>query len=72
MFTEQLIPGNQRLFHLVLGLQWVQMLEDVHVRQLSSHFLHAFASVGETKYSGPDTAPGGRKVPVSLVLPWSR
>lgn len=63
MFTEQLIPRNQSLFHLVLGLQWVQMLGDVHVRQLSSHFLHTFASVGETKYSGPDTAPGREEDP---------
>lgn len=46
MFTEQLIPSSQSLFHLALGLQWVQMLEDVHARQLSSHLLHTFASVG--------------------------
>lgn len=79
MFTEQLIPSNQSLFHLVLGLQSVQMLEEVHFRQFSSHFLHTFASVGERKDSGtqssdakPDTALDSRRSPVSWVLPWSR
>lgn len=48
MFTEQLIPSNRGLFHLVLGLQPVQMLGEVHVRHSSLHFLHALASVGET------------------------
>lgn len=72
MFTEQLIRGDQSLFHLVLALQRVQMLGDVHVRQLSAHFLHAFASVGETKYGGRDTAPDGRRTPVSRALPCSR
>lgn len=44
MFTEQLI-------HLVSGLQWVQMLEEVHLRQSWLHFLHTFASVGGAKFT---------------------
>lgn len=55
MFTEQVIPSNQSLVHLVSGLQWVQTLEEVHFRQFWLHFLHTFASVGEAKFTEGNT-----------------
>lgn len=69
MFTEQLIPSNQSYFHLVLGLQSVQMLEEVHFRQFSLHFLHTFASVGETKHTSVTRSAHARPgVPVICPL----
>lgn len=49
LFTEQLIQASsENLLHLMSGLHSVQMLKEVHFKQYSLHFLHIFASVGES------------------------
>lgn len=49
MFTEQFIQqSSESLSHLVPGLHCVQMLEEVHLKQLSLHLLHIFASAGKS------------------------
>lgn len=71
MFTE-LIPSNQSWVHLALALQWVQTLEEVHVRHSWLHVLHTFASVGETQFTTGQRVRAQTGTAHSWVLPWSR